>query len=868
MPGRSRDGAPSFPTGSTPRLSFPRTAALLALLHLGPCPGGLPGAAWAEPVSADPAKGGEVEALFAWRAGAQVEGSRAAGDVPRQPRQEGEGIGQSAGLNGGEGDPAQAAEPKVADSTEADEALDAWASERLEDFRRRAAEGVPLEESLAFAEELRARDAGYWLGEALIHVGHGRMLADEVEEALNDWGEAARLGVVWGRPGTSARAHNSIGFGLQRSGDLITARNHFELAVFYSQSDEGKGYRVNLASCEMGLGNLGRAFDQFASVVHELSDAQACIAYYNLSGICLTAELFEAAARLSDSCLRKYELDPEEVQRMVGSTIEVLLLLHHAECLQSLDDDEGIREALEKADAAQAALAGMSPWALAEVLSSRASISLQNEEYAAALEVLAPLVRDLQRHGRPPSYLDPHVQRLQATALRGAGRPREALEVLDRVDSAQVSPGSYLEYDLNQLRARIWKELAQSLAGASQELADGSARVTEASDASWAEREEGRRDWRHAERRIIQANFARPELADLLGDLSAIGLRPEGQGLAEEVPSESGGSAADTPESGSSRPAAIVALIVAGLLAICSLVVGLRARQRAEKVQQLECLVDELRTQRREVADRAAAVSHDLRAPVLALRCCLDLLGLDESSPNVRSRIEPMRKGLDHIIRLADDSLLLHGLAASDESNATQPCDLAQVIRPVLDLWRPLAARKGLELVFDVAPGSHLWAIPEDHAVRMVENLLSNAVKFAEGPGRVSISLATEGGRGRFAIEDCGPGLPEHELPRLFEPMARLTPRPTDNEVSSGLGASIVRALAERSGGSVHAANNASGRGLTVSVHWPALDPDATPGPLANRTPQVEREPEATGVASATTTSEEQSPQASPGRRG
>lgn len=706
--------------------------------------------------------------------------------------------------------------------------LKAWAESRLADFRQRGSEAVSLEESRALVEELREQGAEEFLSEALLYLGYSRLFAGELEEALAEWREAAHLGSVWGRPLDTAKAQNALGLGHRQSGDLVKARQHFELAVLYSHGDEAKGFRVNLAGCEMGLGNLGRAFDQFASVVNELSDAQACIAYSNLSGICLSAELFEAAARLSERSLAKYSLAREQVQRSAGSAIGVQLLLHHAECLTVLGDVSGAKVAQARAAEEEQALGEIPPWAQGELQSRKASIALQNGSFGEALEILAPLARELERSGRPPHYLDPHVQLLLAKALEGDGRPREALDVLDQVDPSQVTPGSYLEFDLNALRMSTWSKLAEALAASGGEAGSslGIGRTEEvddrAADADWVERNHERRDWRDAQRSIIRANFARPELAPLLGDLAAF-QGTGGGDLADAADSRFG-----RGEGGASRPAALAALVVAGLLAVGSLVLGKRAKRGAQQVLQLESLVEELREQRQEVADRAAAVSHDLRAPVMALRCCLDLLGLDESSPNVRNRIEPMRKGLDHIIRLADDSLLLHGLAARDGEAQGKPCDLAAVLEQVIDLWRPMAARKQLELRSEVAPGPHLWSIDEDHAVRLLENLLSNAVKFAEGPGVIDVALATEGGYSQLSVTDCGPGLPEHELPRLFEPMARLTPKPTDDEVSSGLGTSIVRALVERNGGRVQAVNNTSGRGLTVSVRWPAhLDVEA-----------------------------------------
>jgi two-component system sensor histidine kinase ChvG len=90
----------------------------------------------------------------------------------------------------------------------------------------------------------------------------------------------------------------------------------------------------------------------------------------------------------------------------------------------------------------------------------------------------------------------------------------------------------------------------------------------------------------------------------------------------------------------------------------------------------------------------------------------------------------------------------------------------------------------------------------------MLGNLLDNAASFAVSS--VSVAVSAEGGRVAFAVEDDGPGIPPEHLPRVFDRF--FTWRPGERRgAHTGLGLSLVRALAEAGGGSVEASSPAAG---------------------------------------------------------
>jgi signal transduction histidine kinase len=86
---------------------------------------------------------------------------------------------------------------------------------------------------------------------------------------------------------------------------------------------------------------------------------------------------------------------------------------------------------------------------------------------------------------------------------------------------------------------------------------------------------------------------------------------------------------------------------------------------------------------------------------------------------------------------------------------------------------------------------------------RVLDNLVSNAVKFSSPGGHVRVEVRQEGSAAAISVTDSGPGIPEEDRPRLFRKFARLRPRPTAGESSSGLGLYITKRLVDAMGGSI-----------------------------------------------------------------
>ena len=107
-----------------------------------------------------------------------------------------------------------------------------------------------------------------------------------------------------------------------------------------------------------------------------------------------------------------------------------------------------------------------------------------------------------------------------------------------------------------------------------------------------------------------------------------------------------------------------------------------------------------------------------------------------------------------------------------------------------------------------------------DEIHQIIYNLTDNAVKYSPSGSTVQVSLFREAGQVVLTVEDNGAGIPEEDLPRLFERFYRVDKARSRAAGGTGLGLAIVSDTVERRGGTVTAANRPSG-GAVFTVRWP-----------------------------------------------
>jgi len=228
----------------------------------------------------------------------------------------------------------------------------------------------------------------------------------------------------------------------------------------------------------------------------------------------------------------------------------------------------------------------------------------------------------------------------------------------------------------------------------------------------------------------------------------------------------------------------------------------------------LERVAKSISTQQRFVADAA----HELRSPLTALSLQAERLGQAEMSDEARTRLEVVQLGIERGRNLLNQLLSL-SKAQSAQMQAASAVSVKAVFRQVLEDLIPQANAKGVDVGVLEGPDATVW-ISELDITAVVKNLTDNAIRYTPAGGRVDLSVATDARRAMLTVSDTGPGIPPSEQNRVFDPFYRIL---GSNQVGSGLGLSIVRAIADRTGARVELdfTDKATHIGLTVTFTLP-----------------------------------------------
>ncbi|HSF14835.1 MAG TPA: ATP-binding protein [Vicinamibacteria bacterium] len=214
-----------------------------------------------------------------------------------------------------------------------------------------------------------------------------------------------------------------------------------------------------------------------------------------------------------------------------------------------------------------------------------------------------------------------------------------------------------------------------------------------------------------------------------------------------------------------------------------------------------------------------ADASHELRTPLSVLKVeAQAALGSGRLDPEAASIVASQLEEIDRLSFMVEDLLTLARLDSGPIESS--PVDLADVAVETVEQFRTIAESKGVELSLDaIAPA--LLEGDRSQLRRMVSNLLDNAIKYTEPDGQVRMALEQNNGLLRFSVSDTGRGIPNEDLPRIFERFFRADPSRSRRSGGAGLGLAIVARIVEYHGGKV-AVQSEPGRGSSFLVELPA----------------------------------------------
>jgi two-component system, OmpR family, sensor histidine kinase BaeS len=216
--------------------------------------------------------------------------------------------------------------------------------------------------------------------------------------------------------------------------------------------------------------------------------------------------------------------------------------------------------------------------------------------------------------------------------------------------------------------------------------------------------------------------------------------------------------------------------------------------QMAKSLQRLENLRKAM------VAD----VAHELRTPLTNMRGYIEALR-DSVLPPSKETFESLHEEIIRLAKLVEDLLQLARADAARKTLSPQRVDLAGLLRQGVDLFKPKLVEKNIHLQFDLPDANfHVSADPEALA-RVVANLLENACRYAPEGGQVRIRAEGSTDRLKVVFVNSGEGIPEGDLPFIFERFYRGEKSRSRDHGGAGIGLAVVKELVEAHRGEVGA---------------------------------------------------------------
>jgi len=239
----------------------------------------------------------------------------------------------------------------------------------------------------------------------------------------------------------------------------------------------------------------------------------------------------------------------------------------------------------------------------------------------------------------------------------------------------------------------------------------------------------------------------------------------------------------------------------------------------AQLAEEFNRLTDRLQTteevRRRFVSD----ASHELKTPLASIRLLTDsiLQNQEMDKDLIRDFVSDIGNEADRLNRISEHLLALTRLD-SLPAGETQAVDVQEVIGQVETILTPLAEAAGVTLRTTVKENCVIRCTNDD-LYQICFNLMENAIKYNFRDGRVDVSAYQDGDQILIEVADTGVGIPEEDLPKIFNRFYRVDKARSRAAGGTGLGLSIVRDTVRRHGGWITARNrNAGGSLFTIGL--------------------------------------------------
>jgi signal transduction histidine kinase len=225
-----------------------------------------------------------------------------------------------------------------------------------------------------------------------------------------------------------------------------------------------------------------------------------------------------------------------------------------------------------------------------------------------------------------------------------------------------------------------------------------------------------------------------------------------------------------------------------------------------------------------------AAVAHDLRNPLVAMKLSASALSSDRqlSPETVSNLMSVIKRQVNALDRMIGDLLDTSRIEAGHLELRLTECDGRTIVHEAFDLYRMASKDHQLTLTLPSTPAP-IRCDPV-RLQQVLNNLISNAIKYSPSGTKIELSVENVGNEVRFRVADQGIGIAQHELPYVFEPFRRTAFSRKEDVPGVGLGLSVAQRIVKAHGGRIQVESEV-GIGSTFWVYLPVLE--TTPARLS-----------------------------------